>query len=192
MTMTDQDYATLTARLVLPLAVREVLESARELDDESHIALHEILSEMKPDAALLSIAISAKMIAASYTETEILIDECDRIIREYGSVWLENARHGHIDNTYLVSLLEKIPEDLEGLTELIEVNLSYAALESAAVSDICEIFQIQASAHAIIAEEYMNIMEMAHNTGFGAFYTSSELMGNTAQTMSENIVPFRT
>lgn len=192
MTMTDQDYATLTARLVLPLAVREVLESARELDDESHIALHDILSEMKPDAALLSIAISAKMIAASYTETEILIDECDRIIREYGSIWLENARHGHIDNTYLVSLLERIPEDLEGLTELIEVNLSYAALESAAVSDICEIFQIQANAHAIIAEEYLNIMEMAHNAGFDAFYTPSELMGNTTQVMSENIVPFRT
>lgn len=187
MTMTDQDYATLIARLELPLAVREALESARELDDETHLALHEALSEMKPDAALLSIAASAKMIAGAYPETEILRTECDRIIQEYGSVWLENARHGCVDNTYLVSLLERIPEDLEGLTEMIEVNLSYAALESTAISQICEIFQIQANAHAMIAEEYLSIMEMAtQHTRLDAFYPNMDTMDT-----SDNIVPFR-
>ena len=191
MTFSDQDNALLITKLELPLAVRQALETSKELDDDTHLAFHDALSDMKPDTALLAIAVSAKMIASGYSETEILADECDRIIQEYGPIWLENARHESVDNSYLVSLLERIPEDLEGLTELIEVNLSYAALDSAAVSDICEIFQVQASAHAIIAEEYLNIMEMAsHHAQLGTFYAPAELVSGTSKN-SDNIVPFR-
>jgi len=181
MTINARDYALLITKLELPMAVRDAIEGSRELDDETHLALHEVLSEMKPDTALLAIAVSAKMIAGAYPDTEILTLECDRIIQEYGPVWLENARNETIDSGYLVSLLDRIPEDLEGLTELIEVNLSYATLDSAAVSDICDIFQIQASAQAIIAEEYLSIMELAsHHARLGTFYKSPVLNNQSA------------
>ncbi len=167
--MNEMDLALLTNKLEVPLAVKALVEQNRELEEDIHYSLHDALSDMQPDTALLTIALSAKsmadMYAGSNSGTEILSMECERIINEYGPLWLENARRiqsgGKMNNAYLVSLLENIPEDLEGLAELIEINLSYAAFDNAGVAALCEIMQVQAGAHAIIAEEFLSVMEMA-------------------------------
>lgn len=167
--MNQKDLALMTNRLEVPLVVKALVEQNQEIEDDIHYGLHEALSDMQPDTALLAITISAKAMAGMYAGTnsgsEIISMACERIISEYGPLWLENARiidSGNIkamNNAYLVSLLENIPEDLETLSELININLSYAAFDNAAVAQICEILQIQADAHAIIAEEFLSLME---------------------------------
>ncbi|MAE50677.1 MAG: hypothetical protein CMH27_02590 [Micavibrio sp.] len=163
--LNDKDLAALVTKLEVPMVVGAAIEHGAELQDDVHYALHDLLSEMQPDTALIAIALSAKAIAAAYCGTgsgsEIVIMECDRMISEYGMLWLENSRRGHIDNSYLISILENVPEDLECLAELIDINLCYAAFDNPAIAEICEIMQIQAGAHAIIAEEFLSVMEMA-------------------------------
>lgn len=163
--LNNQNLALLTTRLHVPIAARDVLEQRKEIEADAHYALHDALADMQPDAALLSIALTAKMIAKTYagtnSGTEVLMLECDRIIDEYGPLWLDHANSRKLDNGYLVSLLENIPEDLECMAELIELNLAYASYDNPVIAEICEILQIQASAHAIIAEEFLSVMEMA-------------------------------
>lgn len=163
--LNNQNLAILTTRLHVPIAARDAMEGHKEIEADAHYALHDALADMQPDAALLSIALTAKMIAKSYTGTnsgtEVLIMECDRIIDDYGQLWLDNANKKKMDNSYLISILENIPEDLENMAELIEINLSYASYDNPIVAEICDILQIQAGAHALIAEEFLSVMEMA-------------------------------
>lgn len=189
-TMTDKDLALLTTKLEVPMIIRDALECGTEINEETQYGLHQILSDMKPDSALLSLALSTKIIASHYTGTDILMMECDRIINDYGQLWLDNAHNQKIDNDYLLGVLDNIPCDLEGLMEIMQINLSYAALESAAISQILDIFQIQADAHAIIAEEFLSILEMASaQQSLQKLQVPSELAAlNSA---SDNIVAFR-
>lgn len=163
--LNQTDLATLINKLEVPVVIGAALDYKKKLQDDVHYALHDMLSDMQPDTALLSIALGVKTIAVRYSGsnsgTEILAMECDRIIHEYGPLWLENARRGHIDNAYLISILENIPEDLETLSEMIALHLTYAAFDSKAVAELCDILQVQADAHAIIAEEFLSVMEMA-------------------------------
>lgn len=163
--LNDKDLAILMTQLEVPMVVGAAIEKGSDIQDDIHYALHDLLSEMQPDTALLAIALSAKTIAKAYCGTgsgaEIVTMECDRIIEEYGPLWLENSRRGKINNNYLIGILENIPEDLECMDELIDINLSYAAFDNPAVAEICDILQIQAGAHAIIAEEFLSVMEMA-------------------------------
>jgi len=163
--LNNQNLAILTTQLHVPIAARDAMEQRKEIEADAHYALHDALADMQPDAALLSIALTTKMIAKGYvgsnSGTEILILECDRIIDEYGQIWLDNANKKNLNNGYLVQLLENIPEDLENMAELIELNLAYAAFDNPVIAEICEILQIQAGAHAIIAEEFLSVLEMA-------------------------------
>lgn len=163
--LNEKDLATLITQLEVPMVVGAAIKNDAEMQDDIHYALHDLLADMQPDTALLAIALSAKTIAKAYCGTgsgaEIVTMECDRIIEEYGPLWLENSRRGNINNDYLISILENIPEDLECMDELIDMNLSYASFDNPAVAEICEILQIQAGAHAIIAEEFLSVMEMA-------------------------------
>lgn len=163
--LNQKEMADIAEKLYVPALACEAMDMNKNIEADAHYALHDILADMQPDAALLSIALTAKHIAKSYagtnSGTEILAMECDRIIDEYGPLWLEHQNSNKKDNSYLVSLLENIPEDLETLSELIEINLSYAAYDNEIISEICDILLIQAGAHAIIAEEFLSVMEMA-------------------------------
>ena len=195
--LNEKDLATLITQLEVPMVVGAAIEDGTDMQDDIHYALHDLLADMQPDTALLSIALSAKTIAKAYCGTgsgaEIVTMECDRIIEEYGPLWLENSRRGKINNNYLISILENIPEDLESMDELIDINLSYAAFDNPAVAEICEILQIQAGAHAIIAEEFLSVMEMAamQNKKCRPSMPQGLSAANTATDMNiDNIVMF--
>lgn len=193
----EKDLATLITKLEVPMVVGAAIENGGEMQDDIHYALHDLLADMQPDTALLAIALSAKTIAKAYCGTgsgaEIVTMECDRIINEYGPLWLENARRGKINNNYLIGILENIPEDLECMDELIDINLSYAAYDNPAVAEICDILQIQAGAHAIIAEEFLSVMEMAAHQDKKcrpAVPQNLSAANTTAATSSDNVVMF--
>ena len=163
--LNEKDMALMTAKLYVPVAACEAMDMKKNIEADAHFALHDVLSDMQCDEALLTIAVTAKHIAKRYagtnSGTEVLSMECDRIIEEYGPLWLKHSQSTRKDNSYLMNVLENIPEDLENMAELIELNLAYAAYDNPVISEICEILQIQAGAHAIIAEEFLSVMEMA-------------------------------
>lgn len=189
--MNNKELAWMAAKLYVPVTACKSMDMTREIEPDAHYALHDTLADMQPDEALLSIAITAKHIAKCYagtnSGTEVLSMECDRIIDEYGPLWLQHEQNGKKDNGYLVSILENIPEDLETMAELIEINLAYASYDNPVIAEICEILQIQAGAHAIIAEEFLNVMEMAAaQNRKRSNMPSGFLAANTA----ENVIAF--
>jgi hypothetical protein len=158
----DKDLALLTVKLQIPLLVRDVLMGKGELPDDVHYGIHEALSDMQPDTALLCMAVTIqqmiKVLPQSIkTDAQVLSLECSRIISEYGAVWMKNMRHENMDNAYILKVLEHIPEDLDVLGDLMEVGLGIHVAENSAAADIINILKIQAGAHAIIAEEFLDV-----------------------------------
>lgn len=159
MMLSNKDLAILTNRLQVPLIIGDILSGEGALTDDVRMGLHEVLSDDQPDSALLSIALSAKQIADAYGETnasiKLLNIECDRIILEYGQLWLRNAQAKSLDDNLVFETLVHIPEDLEALKELLEITAIFLSTKAPQTADLCKIMISQAQAQATIAETFL-------------------------------------
>ncbi len=188
--LNKKDSALLTSKLYVPMVVRDMLEATEPMADDEQYALHETISNLQPDSALLSIALAAKEIskAAAYPSAtlKVLGIECDRIIEDYAPLWLENAREKRIDEALVFDTLAGIPEDLEGLCDLLEVNTAFFASHDPKAAALCEILCIQAGAHALIAEEFVGVIdnEAGEPVDFGV------VAGTQTTEMTDNVIPF--
>lgn len=157
-TLDENNLARLHTKLVVPFAVGDIIKGNQDITPDIQYALHESLSEMDPDTALLAIALSASYITAQLCP-EIPVAcalslEGQKVIDEYGADWLAHAdgRMPSREGDALFEALEHIPEDLEGLAELLD-TLSASLHESyGAVKEVAYILSIQARAHSEIAE----------------------------------------
>lgn len=189
--LNKKDSALLTTKLHVPMAVRDILAAPEAMEGDEQYALHEVISDLQPDSALLCIALAAKEIAkaAVYPSatTKVLMIECDRIVEDYAPLWLENAREQRIDDALVFDTLAGIPEDLEGLCELLEVNSAFFASHDPKAAALCEILCIQAGAHAMIAEEFIGAIdnEAGEPVDFGL---AAGLPPTTENT--NNVIPF--
>jgi len=164
----DQDLALLASKLVTTLIVRDILEDqSPSLEDDTVYALHEEISDLQPDSALLSIALAAREIIAlaAYQSASLKVMglECDRIIGDYGPLWLKHARDQNqdqnIDETLLFDTLANIPEDLESIAELLQINADFLQGHDPKAAEICVILQVQADAHAMIAAQFIEVID---------------------------------
>lgn len=162
--LSEQELASVTNRLQVPLIIQDILDDEGILTDDIQCGLHEILSDDQPDSALLCIALSAQKIANRYKGTsaalKILSMESNRIIAEYASIWLKNAQEKSLDDNMVFETLVHIPEDLESIAELLEAGMISLQLENNQSAALCQILIIQARAQAMIAETYLESMEM--------------------------------
>ncbi len=80
--------------------VADLLPYLEVLTGDEEYALHEMISEMQPDSALLAIAMSAAKIANANRNFSpafrFLSVECARIAEEYGPLWMRNAVGGRM------------------------------------------------------------------------------------------------
>lgn len=162
--MRDQDIAKIANRLQVPLIIGDILSGESALTNDVHMGLHEVLSDDQPDSALLSIALSAYTLATRFQDRAATFGmvkvECERIIAEYGMMWLRNAQAKTLDDNTVFETLVHIPEDLECLSELLElakIALQNTNKEAAA---LCTILTTQASAQSIIAQAFLDSMDM--------------------------------
>ena len=165
--LNDTELALLHTHLVVPMAIGDVVYGDLLLSDEVTYELHEALSEIDPDSALLAIAVGSKHIAGALKGQSVIAAalsiECDKIINEYGPEWLSNYHKGPVDEDRLYDLLQHIPEDLESLAEMLE-TLSVSALQAEEhIRDLCRILAIQARAHMEIADFILK--EIAYEDG---------------------------
>ncbi len=185
--LNDKERALLNSRLYVPIVVRDLLETTDDVEDDVHYALHEVISDMQPDSALLAIALAAGQIAAfaAYRSAsmKVLNMECERILQEYGLLWLQNAQNGPIDDFALFETLIHTSEDLEGLAELICHNAAFLRDTDPKAACLCDILQIQAEAHAVIAAEFIEAIEVQENA------VCSDIR-SVAAVLADNVIPF--
>lgn len=164
--LSDRDLAFLANHLQIPTVIRDLLESAdrKDISDEMHFALHDAISDMQPDSALLAMALSARHLViaqgAVTPSLRVLDMECRRLIEEYGSVWIRHAYSGKIDEEEILKILVHIPEDLESLADLLQGARSAFEASGEKFLTLSDILNIQAGAHALIAETFI---EAANN-----------------------------
>ena len=158
MLMSRDDIARLCTHLVVPIVVSDILHNKSSLTDEIQYGLHEMLSNMEPDTALLAISISAQHIAVRYVPdcpmALPLALEAEKIYDEYAFDWLANADGKEIgrDHQALVNLLKHVPEDLQMITDLIRSVQTEIHDETDPAWLLCDILVLQANAHMEISE----------------------------------------
>lgn len=154
----DQQTALLTAKLSVPIAVSEVLLENRNLTEDEILALHQMVSDMEPDSALLAMALSIVEIGQfqGTRKTPLmgtLTLQARQYVSEYAPLWLENSQNTgtELDQGVVYDLLSTLPEDLEALNEMLVIVLSSSAIDEK-TKQFLRVFQIQSNAHKLIAE----------------------------------------
>ncbi|MCF8496719.1 MAG: hypothetical protein K9G62_08675 [Alphaproteobacteria bacterium] len=162
-TLSNRNLAILTSRLQIPVIVSDILDGREMLDGDMHYTLHEVISDMAPDSALLTIALCARTIAGRFAQgcasMKILELESDRIVDEYGGLWLLNANDESLDDQTVMDALDHAAEDLASLGELLDLNESYLRPVDVDAAALCEILFVQAKSHALIAEVFLEAAE---------------------------------
>lgn len=166
--MKDTDLARLHVRFVLPVVVSRMLTGQEEFDEIAEHAINEILTEHRPDTALLCIALCAQHIAAEVSHintSHILSNGASRLIEDYGPLWLahedelQNAAQNNttgpnadLDPKKLYELLEHLPEDLESIADLLDATIDELEEEHHLAAILADIICGQARMHQEIAE----------------------------------------
>ncbi len=186
------DFSKLHAHLVVPLIVGDILSGRETLDEESRYALHDALSEIDPDSALLAIALSAQHLASQFmgsVPVALAVKfEAEKILQEYGPDWLSNYYGGPVDEQALFDMLQTMPEDLEAMADLIDALRSSLSVRGTA-QDLCDILSIQARAHMEIADYILGELEKE-------LFSEGDCDGETlaaTQTQTyagDNVIPF--
>lgn len=184
--LSDRDLAKLTNTLQVPLIVQDILDGEGALTPDVQYGLHEVLSNYQPDSALLCIAISARKIAAQFINTSpnmaVLKMECDRMIADYAELWLSHAEENHLDDNLVFDTLEQIPEDLEALAELLEMNMPGLIAQGDDIAAVAETLAVQARAQVLIADTFIDLMDQDIEDTI----ESTE----TLQAYNDNVIPF--
>lgn len=168
--LTDIEVAKLQTYFVIPMAVQKMVMNNEPLDADDEYALHESLSEMQPDSALIAIALCARYIgfAIGGKEGTNLLNHSAFIVSEYGSAWLAHAEEclmeseiiesegKNLDNTILLDLLMDTPEDLSSISMMLTACAQKIEEKSAILTRLCQIMAIQAASHSDIAELYVD------------------------------------
>lgn len=159
----DQQLARLHAKLVVPMAIGDILYTENAMAADIQYGLHEALSEMDPDAALLAICLAARHITmrfAPHIPVAVILEvEAEKLVIEYGSEWLNNIDDGPVDEDSLYDLLRFLPEDLECVADLLDSLKLLIQDSHEAAAQLCDILSIQARAHMEIADFMMSQIE---------------------------------
>jgi hypothetical protein len=160
--MKSKDLASVASKLEVPLIISDLLSGNEPMTDEAEYALHEAISEMQPDSALLCIALcGAKFTSVrgmASPAIRLLEMECRKIIDEYAMLWLHNAESGEVDEGQAFETLSGAAEDLEDLAGLFDNCVSYLERTNGDVAIICDIMSVQARSQALVAEAYFEAL----------------------------------
>ena len=179
------EMATLANTLQVPLVVSDILAERGALTDDITYSLHEAISDFQPDSALLAIALGALKISNIYKSASPSMDvlgiEAERIIKEYGPIWLQNAKNETIDNDAVFELLVHTAEDLENIAELLDLNCVFLRAKDPEAASLCDILYVQAQAHTLIAEEFINVASSANANPINTSARGTEFSNNVLQ-----------
>lgn len=172
--MNDQTTALLTNRLQAPMIIRDLLESQEPLSGDMGYSLHELFSDMRPDSALLAIALSAKILVSALKKLSagdaVLHGLSSRIIEDYAPRWLTTYDNDAAAQGFLMDVFGRVEADLISVHELLKT--ASAVQKDDKISGLLRVLEIQAKAQADISAEFLNLMECEFMQGEVLFRTS--------------------
>tara|TARA_B100000508_G_C11455986_1_gene276751 strand:+ start:619 stop:1245 length:627 start_codon:yes stop_codon:yes gene_type:complete len=149
--LTKEDIKQLHTKLVVPVAVSDILNYGIEVEPEMQYGLHEALSDIDPDSALLAIALSAQHIAgaskASFPIANALYTESAQILNDYGPEFIRDLKRGSVPEENFLEVLQTVPEDLEAMADLLDALCADMEDELSPIAMIATLLSIQARAH---------------------------------------------
>lgn len=164
--LSNKEIATVANKLQVPLIISDIMAGEGELTDDVHYGLHAVISDLQPDSALLCIALAGLKIANTYHRASpavaVLKLQCESLVDEYASLWLQNAKEENIDEHQALDALSRVSEDLEGIADLLDLAMVFLQSKDETSTALIKILSIQARAQAVIADEF-----------FGAIYTQA-------------------
>lgn len=157
--LNDIELAILSNKLQVPMVVSDILDGEGDLTEDIKYGLHETVSDLQPDSALLAIALGALKISNIYRKASSSMDvmgmEATRIIHDYGKSWVKNANNQGPDSEEAFDTLMHASEDLEAMAELLNLNSSFLRAKDTDAAKICDVLFVQASSQALIADAFI-------------------------------------
>mgnify|MGYP001290866106 FL=1 len=199
----EREMAGLTNSLHIPLIIQDILYGRESVSDEVKHALHEEISDLRTDSALLAIALAGQKIATKYKNfgaaMAVLNMECERIISDYAAEWMASSQGGLSGEDETLSKMVYLPEDLQALADLFESSMNALQRRVPEAAALCNILKTQAEAHMLIAECYVDAMDLDDASMILAneFYFSQEAANVSKNSYAEttldgNVVVFPT
>lgn len=184
--MTPQDMALMTTRLQLPAVVDDILAGKTPLSEDMTYSLHELISNMPPDMALLAMSVAGQKILAQSASDSPDIRNFERqsqnVIAGLGAEWMnmtENPdEYAHLDTS---DILEYIPEDLEALSDFANTAADYF---QDVPTRLLNIFKIQARTQAMIADAFLEEFYSGKEKELAVCASSSK------PDIDNNVIPF--
>ncbi|MCD8498434.1 MAG: hypothetical protein LRZ85_10450 [Alphaproteobacteria bacterium] len=176
--MNDQSLALLINRLELPLVVRDLMEQEGVLASDMGYTLHVVLSDMRPDTALLAIAATAQMLVGGMKNPSpgdaVLHGLCARVIEDYAPRWM--ATYGNEDavQDFLLEIFGRVESDLLSLHDLLKT--ASALQKDEKIAKILNVLEIQSRAQADVVSEFLNLMECEFMQGETLFPAEGKLV----------------
>lgn len=159
--MNDQTLALLINRLQLPVIMRDLLVHEGGLVGDMSYTLHEMLSDMRPDTALLAAAASAQMLVGALEKPSpgdaVLHGLCARIIEDYAPRWLATYGNEAAAQGFLLEIFGRVESDLLSLKDLLKTAAALQKDEK--IAALFAVLEIQTRAQADIVAEFLNLME---------------------------------
>jgi hypothetical protein len=163
--LSDNELAGLHAKFVVPVAVSRILNRLEPLDDVAEYMMHDMIGSLKPDTALLAIALCAQHVAAHSTHLPIgrmLAVESARIVDEYGPLWLKSERGGRKAHDIDVEPAHTA-EDLESLGDLLLTTCGELGNGHENVATLCDILGSEAHMHHEEAQAQLDSLYIPEN-----------------------------
>lgn len=155
-TITQDQFEQMKQQLIVPLAVSNILFHDLHVEPDMQYGLHMALSEIDPDSALLAISLCAQDLATKCLNrapiANALQKEATDLLADYGPAWLHNNLNAPIPSHVYEDILDTVPEDLEGLADLIDALAADLNEENSSITALARLLSIQARAHMEIAE----------------------------------------
>lgn len=189
----NRELATVANRLQVPLIISDILAEG-VLTDDVQYGLHTVISDLQPDSALLSIALGGLKLANAWEKASpslsVLKMQCESLIDEYGTLWLQNAQDENVSEADAMDALSRVSEDLEGLAELLDLATGSLQGKNQTAASISKILSTQAKSHAIIADEFFGVL-YTKLTDEAAEAPKVEPAIADKAINSNNVIPFR-
>jgi hypothetical protein len=161
-TMKDNELAALHAKFIVPVVMSRMLNNLEPLDDVAEYMLHDMIGGHQPDTALLCIALCAQNVAAHVSHLAIgrmLSIEANRIVEEYGPLWLSHATSSaNIDERRVADALGNTPEDLESIGDMLLAVCGELGEDKRVAAVLSEILGSEAHMHMEEAEALLDDM----------------------------------
>lgn len=163
-TLKTNELSQLYADFIIPAIAGDMLTGTEKLDDIAEFTMHDIIAGLKPDAALLCIALCCMQISAAQAHLPIagvMGIEAEQMVDDYAPLWIAHKNALPLSDQDIREQLTHLPEDLEALGDFLKAVRTEFGAEQSTVSRLCDILSLQAEAHAEAAEAELEKIELA-------------------------------